>query len=144
MRICNRFMVAGFLLALSSAAVAGSQSGPVKIPADQANGTIFKSPSAKVDGKFTNFEMGKSSDQKFITGMFKSEAGEEEFSSYPDDEFCYFVSGSSTLISADGSSVTYKAGDGAFIPKGWKGRWVSPSGFSKFYAIYVGADAPAP
>lgn len=140
MNIRHRLALGVILLASSPAAFAEGANNPVKIPAGQAAGPIFKDPRAKHDGGFTYFELGGSSDRKFATGVFKSGPGNEDFTSYPNDEFCYFISGSSTLISADGSTVIYKAGDSAFIPKGWKGRWVT-SGFSKFYATYQGPEA---
>lgn len=39
------------------------------------------------------------------------------------DETCVIVSGSATLTSEDGSSVTVGPGDIVVTPRGWKGTW---------------------
>lgn len=111
---------------------------PVKVTAAAAGGPIFSSPSAtRIDhgGVMTNVVMGNSGDKKFSAGLFKAGQSDWPIDSYPQDEFCYFLSGSVKLTSADGSVIDLKAGEAVFIPKGWKGRWTT-SGYSKYYVVY--------
>jgi uncharacterized cupin superfamily protein len=51
------------------------------------------------------------------------------------DEFLFVVKGSQRFISTDGTVVEVKEGEGAFIPKGWTGRWET-EGFEEFYVVY--------
>jgi uncharacterized cupin superfamily protein len=111
---------------------------PVKVTAAAAAGPIFDSPAAvKNDrhGPSTNVELGKSSDRKFTAGLFKAGPSDWPIDSYPEDEFCYFLTGRVKLTSADGTVLELAAGEAVLIPKGWKGRWTT-SGYSKYYVVY--------
>lgn len=111
---------------------------PVKMTAAAAAGPIFDSPQAIKNnrrGPTTNVEMGKSADKKFTAGLFKAGPSDWPIDSYPEDEFCYFLSGTVKLTSADGTVLELQAGEAVLIPKGWKGRWTTP-GYSKYYVVY--------
>ena len=54
---------------------------------------------------------------------------------YGVDEFRYFLKGSVTLTSSDGSVKIIKAGEAATIPKEWTGVWET-EGYTKIYVIY--------
>jgi hypothetical protein len=46
-----------------------------------------------------------------------------------------FIEGSVKLTSSDGTVLEVRAGEGAAIPKGWKGHW-STQGYKKYYVTY--------
>lgn len=77
-----------------------------------------------------------SSDEKFASGMYRS--GKSYFKAtepYGVDEFMYFLEGSVTLTSADGSVQTISAGEAVTIPKEWTGIW-DTDGYTKIWVIY--------
>jgi uncharacterized cupin superfamily protein len=134
--LCTGLIVAVVLTSAPSRA--DELSKPMKVTTDEASGSIFSSPNAVHDnrrGPITNVPLMVSRDKKFTAGLFKAGAADIPFDSYPEDEFCYFLSGSVKLTSADGSIVELKAGEAVVIPKGWKGRW-STTGYSKYYVVY--------
>ncbi len=76
------------------------------------------------------------SDQKFVSGMYRAGASRSEINEpYGVDEFMYFLKGSVTLTSSDGSVQTINAGDAVTIPKEWTGIWET-GGYTKIYVIY--------
>jgi ethanolamine utilization protein EutQ len=134
--LCTGLIAA--LVLTSAPLCADGLSKPRKVTTDEASGPIFSSPNAVHDnrsGPITNVQLMSSNDKKFTAGLFKAGAADIPFDSYPDDEFCYFLSGSVQLTSADGSIVELKAGEAVVIPKGWKGRWTT-AGYSKYYVVY--------
>jgi len=44
------------------------------------------------------------------------------------------------LTSSDGTVLEVRAGEGAAIPKGWKGHW-STQGYKKYYVTYESEPA---
>jgi len=112
---------------------------PVKVTAAEAAGPIFNRKDAQhengKEGPTTDVTLLRSADKKVQMGMYKAGPSDTPIDSYPEDEFCYFLSGSVTLTSTDGSKVELKAGEAVAIPKGWKGRWTT-SGYTKYYVVY--------
>lgn len=77
-----------------------------------------------------------SSDKKFASGVYKSGKTRAEINEpYGVDEFMYFLEGSVTLTSADGSVQVISAGEGVTIPKEWTGIW-DTDGYTKIWVIY--------
>lgn len=77
-----------------------------------------------------------SSDKKFVSGMYKAEAGRFEITEpYGVDEYMYFLEGGVTLTSSDGTVTEIKAGDAVTVAKEWTGIWDTP-GYTKIYVIY--------
>jgi len=77
-----------------------------------------------------------SSDAKFASGMYKSGKTRVEISEpYGVDEFMYFLEGSVTLTSFDGSVQVINAGEAVTIPKEWTGIW-DTDGYTKIWVIY--------
>ena len=117
---------------------------PVKVTAAEAAGPVFNRKDAEhengKDGPTTDVTMLRSADKKVQMGLYKAGPSDTPIDSYPEDEFCYFLSGSVKLTSADGSVVEVKAGEAVAIPKGWKGRWTT-SGYTKYYVVYDTAPA---
>ena len=114
---------------------------PAKISKADMTGSIFE----RDDMTRTEHESGNvtldvttllSSDKKFASGMYKS--GKSYFEAtdpYGVDEFMYFIEGSVTLTSADGSVQTINAGEAVTIPKEWTGIW-DTDGYTKIWVIY--------
>ncbi len=77
-----------------------------------------------------------SSDGRFASGMYKSDKVRFEIKEpYGVDEFMYFLKGSVTLTSSDGTVQTIEAGEGVTIPKEWTGVW-DTDGYTKIWVIY--------
>ena len=77
-----------------------------------------------------------SSDKNFGSGMYKSGAVRFEITEpYGVDEFMYFLEGSVTLTSSDGTVQVINAGEGVTIPKEWTGVWET-EGYTKIWVIY--------
>lgn len=77
----------------------------------------------------------KTSDESILTGVWECAPCKEEIDSYPVHEMMTVISGSVTLIDADGRSETFTAGDVFFIPKGTKCTWQITETLRKFYMI---------
>ena len=78
-----------------------------------------------------------SSDKKFSTGMYKSGKTRIEISEpYGVDEFMYFLEGSVTLTSSDGTVQIIEAGEGVTVPKEWTGVFET-EGYRKIWVIYA-------
>jgi uncharacterized cupin superfamily protein len=133
------------LFALSQQAFAGSQVAgqPVELSKADIAGKIFERSDMKEtthdDGHVTQSVTSLvSSDQKFTSGMYKSGKTRLEVSEpYGVDEFMYFLEGSVTLTSSDGTVQTIEAGEGITVPKEWTGTWET-DGYTKIWVIYSG------
>ena len=128
------------LTGLISVSAMAEVSHPAKLSQKALAGAAFDNPSTiitEVEGeKILDFTSLKSSDGKFASGMYK--AGPQIFDitePYGVDEFMFFLEGSVTLTSADGSVITVNAGEAVTIPKEWMGRWES-KGYRKIWVIY--------
>lgn len=113
---------------------------PAKLSATDLAGAAFESPATIVTqegaGQVLDFTSLKSRDGKFASGMYR--AGAQVFDinePYGVDEFMFFLEGSVTLTSADGSAITVNAGEAVTIPKEWIGRWET-KGYRKIWVIY--------
>ena len=113
---------------------------PAKLSADDLGGGAFERAETIVteqgEHKIFDFTSLKSGDGKFASGMYT--AGPQTFDitePYGVDEFMFFLEGSVTLTSADGSAVTVNAGEAVTIPKEWTGRWQT-EGYRKIWVIY--------
>ena len=131
---------ATLLTGLISVSAMAEVSHPAKLSQKALDGAAFDDPSTtitEVDGEnILDFTSLKSSDGKFASGMYK--AGPQIFDinePYGVDEFMFFLEGSVTLTSADGSVTTVIAGEGVTIPKEWIGRWET-AGYRKIWVIY--------
>ena len=113
---------------------------PVKLTAAEALGPVFKRRTAVhengADGPTSDVSLLKSRDGRFEAGVYSAGPSDTAIESYEEDEFMFFLEGSVTLTSADGTVMEVHAGEGAAIPKGWKGRWTTP-GYKKYYVTYA-------
>ena len=135
----------GSLMALicligASSLVAAETVHPAKLSSADLTGTAFNNPNTSVTetptGNILDITSMKSSDGKFASGMYK--AGKSRFEitePYGVDEFMFFLEGSVTLTSTDGSQMTINAGEAVTIPKEWTGIWET-EGYRKIWVIY--------
>ena len=113
---------------------------PAKLSVMDLAGAGFDRPETVVtlEGDEQTFDLTslKSSDGKFASGMYKAEAQIFDITEpYGVDEFMFFLEGSVTLTSADGTVTTVNAGEAVTIPKEWTGRWET-AGYRKIWVIY--------
>lgn len=114
---------------------------PAKISKSDVAGGIFERPDMEAlthaDGHQTqDVTTLMSSDQKFASGMYQSSKVREEINEpYGVDEFMYFIEGSVTLTSTDGTVQVINAGEAVTIPKEWTGVWET-DGYTKMWVIY--------
>ncbi len=134
-------LVAGALmLGLAVLVLASGTEHPSKISAGDISGAIFERPdmieiddSGNLTQDVTTF---LSSDKKFASGMYTSGKVRYDIPEpYGVDEFMYFLEGSVTLTSNDGTVQVINAGEGVTIPKEWTGVWET-DGYKKIWVIY--------
>lgn len=117
---------------------------PVKVSAAAAHGPIFSTKTAVKDngpdGPTTDVTLARSKDGKMESGLYRAGPSEQDIDSYPEEEFMFFIEGGVRLTSSDGTVLDVRAGEGAAIPKGWKGHW-STQGYKKYYVTYDGEQA---
>ena len=122
-----------------------ASSKPVKVTAADSAGPIFAGKFAAKetgpDGPTTDVLMLRSKDRKVEMGLYSAGPSEQDIDAYEDDEFMFFLEGSVTLTSADGTVLQAQAGEGVAMPKGWKGHW-STKGYKKYYVTYTGGSKP--
>lgn len=136
-------IAAGFAILVSGALYAGHHETvkPAKMSADDIAGDIFERPDmleTTHDDGHTTLDVTSllSSDKKFASGMYKSSKVRIEIDEpYGVDEFMYFLEGSVTLTSTDGSAQVINAGEAVTIPKEWTGIWET-DGYTKIWVIY--------
>jgi len=120
---------------------------PVKVTSEQASGPIFDTKTAVKengpDGPTTDVLLARSKNGRVDSGLYSAGPSEQDIDSYPEDEFMYFIEGSVKLTSADGTVLVVNAGEGAAIPKGWKGHWSTP-GYKKYYVTYESGKLAKP
>ena len=134
------------IIILAAAAVAISSHHektviPAKITREDMGGSIFSRPDmieTKHENGNTTLDVTTllSSDKKFASGMYRS--GKTFFEAtepYGVDEFMYFLEGSVTLTSTDGTVQVINAGEAVTIPKEWTGTW-DTDGYTKIWVIY--------
>jgi uncharacterized cupin superfamily protein len=117
---------------------------PVKVTAAAARGPIFSTKTAVKDngpdGPATDVTLARSKDGRVESGLYEAGPSEQDIESYPQDEFMFFIEGSVRLTSSDGAVLEVRAGEGAAIPKGWRGHW-STRGYKKYYVTYDSEQA---
>lgn len=138
MQILKPALLAGGLIA--SAAAWSETPLPAELTAEDLAGAIFERPDVEEierDGRtILDVTSLKSSDGRFASGMYR--AGKSRFEitePYGVDEFMYFLEGSVTLTSPDGTVQVIEAGEAVTIPKEWTGVWET-DGYTKIWVIY--------
>ena len=136
-----RCLIVCAIIALPLSAAGEDVRLPALITKHATSGAIFDQPDVNriehEDGHVT-FDVTSliSSDKKFASGMYRSGKTQHNITEgYGVDEFMYFVEGSVTLTSEDGTKQVVSAGEAVTIPKEWKGVFET-DGYSKFWVIY--------
>ena len=138
----TRIGLAGLLghCALGSAMALAEVAHPAQLSAAALTGAGFTPPDTIVTetptGNILDLTSLKSSDGKFASGMYS--AGAQRFDitePYGVDEFMFFLEGSVTLTSSDGTVTVVNAGEAVTIPKEFTGVWES-DGYRKIWVIY--------
>ena len=143
----RKTLVAIAALTTAAAIAVSVQSGaedsavfPAKISKEDISGKIFERPdmikTTRGDNTTLDVTTLLSSDKKFASGMYKSGKVRFEVTEpYGVDEFMYFLEGSVTLTSSDGTAQVINAGEAVTIPREWTGVW-DTEGYSKIWVIY--------
>ena len=134
-------LAVSFSLSISAWAESPAPAKPAELSKSDIAGEIF----SREDMIKTTHEDGHttldvtsllSSDGKFASGMYQSGKTRSEITEpYGVDEFMYFLEGSVTLTSSDGTVQTIEAGEAVTIPKEWTGIW-DTDGYTKIWVIY--------
>ncbi len=139
MAVAAAWLVGGMSFAGVPPSVPLVTTKPVKVTAAAARGPIFSTKTAVKDngpdGPATDVTLARSKDGKVESGLYEAGPSEQDIESYPQDEFMFFIEGSVRLTSSDGALLEVRAGEGAAIPKGWRGHW-STQGYKKYYVTY--------
>ena len=137
---CFKSLTASICLMAASSLALAETIHPAKLSSADLTGKAFDNPNTIITetstGSILDITSLKSSDGKFASGMYK--AGKSRFEitePYGVDEFMFFLEGSVTLTSDDGSQMTIKAGEAVTIPKEWTGVWET-EGYRKIWVIY--------
>ena len=137
---CLQRLTASICLMAASSLVVAETVHPAKLSSADLAGKVFDNPDTIITetptGNILDITSLKSSDGKFASGMYK--AGKSRFEitePYGVDEFMFFLEGSVTLTSSDGSQMTINAGEAVTIPKEWTGIWET-DGYRKIWVIY--------
>lgn len=113
---------------------------PAKLSKSDIAGEIFERPDTieLTENGNTTLDVTSllSSDKKFASGMYESGAIRFEINEpYGVDEFMFFLDGSVTLTSSDGTVQVINAGEAVTIPREWTGVWET-EGYRKIWVIY--------
>ena len=65
-------------------------------------------------------------------GLWESEPYEERIRDYPVDEVMIIISSGAVMTDLDGNATELKAGDVAYVPKGWSGTWKQTETIRKY------------
>ena len=137
---CLQRLTASICLMAASSLVVAETVHPAKLSSADLAGKVFDNPDTIITetptGNILDITSLKSSDGKFASGMYK--AGKSRFEitePYGVDEFMFFLEGSVTLTSGDGSQMTINAGEAVTIPREWTGIWET-DGYRKIWVIY--------
>ena len=113
---------------------------PAEMNKADITGAIFERPETSITGegddRIFDITSLKSSDGKLASGMYRAGPSRFEIDEpYGVDEFMYFLEGSVTLTSADGTVQLIEAGEAVTVPKEWTGVWET-EGYLKIWVIY--------
>ena len=136
----NTLLAAAFT-ALIATPVLADAVHPAEMTRADIAGKIFDRPGTvksegQGGGEILDITSLLSSDGKFSSGMYKAGKSRWEITEpYGVDEFMYFLEGSVTLTSSDGTVQNIEAGEAVTIPKEWTGIWET-DGYRKIWVIY--------
>jgi uncharacterized cupin superfamily protein len=68
-----------------------------------------------------------------VAGTWACNAGQVQINGHPVNEACFVVQGSVTITHESGKAETFKAGEGFFLPRGFRGAWSNSDDFTKLF-----------
>ena len=80
-------------------------------------------------------------EERLTAGVWDCTPYEEHRGPYPVDEFMILLDGSLDIENEDGSTQTFRAGEGFYIPRGTIMTWKQSEYLRKFWVIHDHADA---
>ena len=83
------------------------------------------------------------SGDRLTAGVWDAPAHVEQRDAYPVDEFMVLLEGSLGIENEDGSTQTFHAGEGFFIPKGAVLQWQQSEYLRKFWVIHDNPESQA-
>lgn len=141
MHTLQNIFLAAALTALIATPVLADTVHPAEMTRADIEGKIFDRPDTlksegQGGGEILDITSLLSSDGKFASGMYKAGKSRWEIiEPYGVDEFMYFLEGSVTLTSSDGTVQVIEAGEAVTIPREWTGIWET-DGYRKIWVIY--------
>jgi len=128
------FTLAASLFLMTSPAI-GQVMHPTKIAGNDPS--AFTTPDIHTEATYKFRIMGRSADQNFRAGLSWTAKGVTDVDE-PNtvDEFLFILKGREKYTSLDGTVVDVGAGEGIFVPKGWRGKWESDGPVEFFFAVY--------
>lgn len=126
--------LAGSLYLIASPAIAQVMH-PTKIAGSDPS--ALTTPDVHTDPTYKFRIMGRSADKNFRTGLSWTVKGVKDVDE-PNtvDEFLFILEGREKYTSLDGTVIDVSAGEGIFVPKGWRGKWESDGPVKFFFAVY--------
>jgi uncharacterized protein len=81
---------------------------------------------------------------RLFGGTWEGQPGSLKLDPYPYDEICVMFTGRVALVDVDGGRREFGAGDAFFVPRGFRGTWLTLEPASKiFIGMTPDADPPA-
>jgi uncharacterized protein len=68
-----------------------------------------------------------------VAGTWACNAGKVQINGHPVNEACFVIRGSVTITDESGNMETFKAGEGFFLPHGFRGLWSNSDDFAKLF-----------
>lgn len=82
---------------------------------------------------------------QFETGIWEAKSGTMTIQNSPYAEVMYILEGSFAMSAPGNSAITYSAGEGVVMPKGWTGNFTIPEGGVKLiWSNYTNSSLPFP
>jgi uncharacterized cupin superfamily protein len=100
-------------------------------------GAFAPKPTSLTDGQTeATAELWTAADGLTFIGIWECTPGRFTADRTKSAEYCHILSGSATVVNADGTGTrTVKGGDLLVLPLGWKGEWTVHDHIRKLYLI---------
>lgn len=138
-------ILAFIFLATASSFAQGTNDEQVRVQNNILSGEAlgefepYKPESGNIMARGHNFYV--SANTQYSAGIWQAKSGSMSVKSTPYAEIMYLVEGSVKLNTGNNTAVTYNAGEGIVIPKGWSGTFaVGTSGVTAIYSTYTNDD----
>jgi uncharacterized cupin superfamily protein len=132
--VCTLTLV-GSLYLSAPAAMAQDVQHPTKISGHDSS--ALATPDVHTSPTYKWRVIGHSADKNFRAGLSWTTKGVNDVDE-PNkvDEFLFILKGKEKYTSLDGTVIEVSAGEGIFVPKGWRGKWESDGPVEFFFSVY--------